>query len=192
MTVAETEEQVIMENMEIYSEIATKTGKRSYTKLSKGAKIFGRALIVFQLGMIVYDTCESDHPVQTAVEESAEFGASFAAGIAGEIIGTVAVESIFIAAGIATTTALASVVVLAASVVTGIGLAVAVGALTGFLITKLFESGGKTPKAPKAPATVPSLKKSVVRHPATENLVIHFAKMPAAERLARRLTAASA
>lgn len=146
------------------------------------------------MGMIVYDTIESDHPVQTAVKETVEFGASVAGGIAGEMIGTAATVSLFAATGIATTTVVASVAVLAASIITGVVLAVAVGALTGYLISKFFESGGETSKAPKTPTTtttttLPSLKKCVIRHPTTEHLVIHVAKMPDAERLARRLTA---
>lgn len=173
-------EMLLKEKAQIYEEILASSGNPTYPKLARFAKGAALAFIVFQLGMIVWDTCESgDHWKSTLAKDTTTLVVSFGAGLAGEFIGTAAATAAFGAMGLATTTIIGSGIVMVASVATGFGAAILAGVLVGLLFEKLFDSGGEGPK------------KTVPHHPSTEHLIPHFTPVVDGVRLARQLTAAS-
>ncbi|XP_074292467.1 uncharacterized protein LOC141619342 [Silene latifolia] len=131
------------QKIEVYDEIIKSSGRGTFLENTayKVADKIGKGLLIFTLAMSAWDIYSSDHKLQTTVKEGAEFGAGWAGGYIGEISGAAVATYLVTAIGVAETAATAAFVGLAAFV-TGFGIGIALGILAGYVVDKIFGSGG--------------------------------------------------
>ncbi|KAK9735909.1 hypothetical protein RND81_04G237200 [Saponaria officinalis] len=132
------------QKIEVYDEIIKSSGRGTYLSSTayKAVNKIGKGLLIFTLAMSAWDIYSSEHKLQTALSEFAEFGAGYVGGYVGEITGAAVATYLVTAMGVAETAATAAFVGLAAFV-TGFGIAIGLGMLAGYVVVKIFESGGK-------------------------------------------------
>ncbi|KAK9735920.1 hypothetical protein RND81_04G238000 [Saponaria officinalis] len=144
----------------------------------------GKGLLIFTLAMSVWDIYSSEHKLQTTTTEVAEFGAGYAGGYIGEIAGAAVATYLVTAIGVAETAATAAFVGLA-SFVTGFGLAIGLGFLAGYVVGKIFESGGKHAGGAITVKKDEAKLSAVRKHPYQTQ--VYAAPMPNGALLARQL-----
>ncbi|XP_074292465.1 uncharacterized protein LOC141619340 [Silene latifolia] len=174
------------QKIEVYDEIIKSSGRGTFLENTayKVADKIGKGLLIFTLAMSAWDIYSSDHKLQTTVKEAAEFGAGWAGGYIGEISGAAVATYLVTAIGVAETAATAAFVGLAAFV-TGFGIGMALGILAGYVVDKIFGSGGKhTGGAITVKGDEPK-KPFIPNHPRYQ--AVYAAPMPDGALLARQL-----